>query len=110
MKRWHEEYSRTYREWRKHYRCHVERNVAFSWVPGRDPYQVDCACDRQKGRFRKTHAGGCGRAGCQLCHPYKFPKRETTRKERRAEFAFREEIEELMASGLARSSLGSPAP
>lgn len=37
------------------------------------------------GRFRKSlRCAGCGRAGCQLCHPEKYPKRQPTRKEQQA--------------------------
>jgi hypothetical protein len=34
----------------------------------------------KKGR-RKRHAGDCGHARCGICHSYKFPKREKTRRE-----------------------------
>jgi hypothetical protein len=44
------------------------------------------------GRFRKTiRCNGCGRAGCQLCHPDKFPKRKPTRQERQAQRDFNNE-------------------
>jgi hypothetical protein len=95
MKRWHEEYPRTYREWKKHWLSHVEHNIDFGSFPGRDPYQIDCDCDQQKGRFRKRHPLSCGRARCQLCHSYKYPKRETTLDELRSQLTFKEEIEEL---------------
>ena len=37
----------------------------------------------ESGRFRKTlRCGGCGKARCQICHSYKFPKREPTRQEK----------------------------
>lgn len=44
----------------------------------------------QLGRFRKTmRCGGCGRARCQICHSYKFPKRQLTRQEQQAQQDFR---------------------
>jgi hypothetical protein len=100
MKRWHEEYPRTYREWRKHYLCHVESNINSNRVLGGDPYQVDCVCDQQKGLFRKRRALGCGRARCQLCHSYKFPKRLTTRGESCSELKLIEGIEEFIVPGV----------
>ncbi len=97
MKRWHEEFPRTYREWRKHYLSHVESNISSNRAPGRDPYQVDCDCDHQKGLFRKKHALGCGKSQCSLCHSDKYPRRETTRHERHSELKLKEGIEELLA-------------
>jgi len=94
MKRWHEDYPRTYREWSKHYLSHVASNISFNRLPGRDPREVDCDCDQQKGRFRKKHAFDCGKTQCYSCHSYKFPKREATREERRSELKLKEEIEE----------------
>lgn len=36
--------------------------------------------------FRKARrAGGCGICRCDLCHPYKFPKRQRTMREQLAE-------------------------
>jgi hypothetical protein len=96
MKRWHEDYSRTYREWRKHYLYHVKCNISYSRVPGSDPYQIDCACDQQKGRFRKRHDGDCGKTQCQLCHSDKYSKRQTTHQERCSELELKEGIAELL--------------
>jgi hypothetical protein len=109
MKRWHEEYLRTHREWKKHYLSHVKRNIEFVSVPGRDPYLVDCDCDQQKGRFRKRRAWGCGRARCQLCHSYKFPKRKTSRDERRSELKVIEEIRDLIVLGAVSKGDGANA-
>ena len=33
---------------------------------------VECACDRQLGRFRKRKALGCGKTRCYLCHSDKL--------------------------------------
>ncbi len=96
MKRWHEEYLRTHREWRKHYLSHVESNVIFNRAPGRDPYQIDCICDRQKGRFRKNDAWDCGQTQCYVCHSDKFPTRETTHQEKHSELKLREGMEEFL--------------
>jgi hypothetical protein len=96
MKRWHEEFPRTYREWRKHYLSHVEDNISYTRDPGRDPYQIDCPCEQQKGFFRKRDAWDCGHTQCRLCHSYKFPKRVTTLHERRSELKFNEGIQESL--------------
>lgn len=95
MKRWHEEYPRTYREWRKHYLSHVERNVYDNRILGRDPYVIDCVCDQQKGRFRKTDAWDCGNPQCYICHSDKYPVREKTRQEMNADLKLKEGIQEI---------------
>ncbi len=94
MRRWHEDYARTLREWRKHYLDHVWNNVNFGREIGRDPYDIDCVCDMQKGRFRKRRAFDCGKTRCQLCHGEKYPRRERTRRELLAELKFREALGE----------------
>lgn len=94
MKRWHEEYQRTYREWFKHYRSHVESNKNWVREPGKDPYEVDCLCDQQKGRFRKTDAWDCGNTRCYICHSDKFPVREETHQELFSKLKLKEGIEE----------------
>lgn len=93
MYRWHKEYSRTYREWRKHYLWHVELNVDLG--RGENPYQIDCDCDEQKGRFRKKKAFDCGIPQCKICHSDKFPKREKTYQERCADLKLEEGIEDI---------------
>jgi len=73
MKRWHEELTISRREWRKHRRSHVESNknspyglgFGFDRI-GQDPYEVDCPCDDQVGRFRKKDAWDCGNSRCYL--------------------------------------------
>ena len=92
MRRWHNDYPRTLRQWKKHYLDHVESNVNFGREIGRDPYEIDCACDAQKGRFRKKHAFDCGNTRCRLCHGDKYPRREQNRQELLAELKFREGI------------------
>ncbi len=105
MKRWHEDWNVTRREWKEHRRFHVESNkergVGYGpsqREPGSDPRDVDCVCDEQLGRFRKKDAHDCGRAGCQVCHADKFPKREITCQERVAELRFREQLREFFQS------------
>jgi hypothetical protein len=94
MKRWHEDFPRTYREWKKRYLNHVEGNLRYCKTPGQDPCEVNI-CDKQIGRFRKTDAYDCGHARCFMCHSDKFPVREKTRKELRSELKFKEQLEEL---------------
>lgn len=98
MKRGHEELRITRREWRRHHSRHVAQNRRRSQGfgpgqrrPGLDSDQVDCSCDEQAGRFRKKHAHDCGLAHCQVCHGYKFPWREKSRKERLADLTCKEE-------------------
>lgn len=104
MKRWHQEHTLMVRQWRRHRRTHVEDNKARNQgfgpgqrLPGTDPSKVDCTCDDQPGRFRKRDAHDCGRARCQVCHGYKVPKRELTRKERLANLVFREQLKDWKA-------------
>jgi hypothetical protein len=92
MKRWHEEYYVFHRQWKKHRKMHVESNKK---VPGRDPYEVDCPCDDQVGRFRKKDAHDCGRACCGICHSDKFPKRQLTDKEIVSNISFKEQLKEM---------------
>ncbi len=96
MKRWHEDYRITLREWRKHRRTHVESNKAGSGQRvGLDPQVVDCECDEQKGRFRKTDAFDCGNTRCRICHYDKFYSKDNGVKKLRADFEFREQMKEL---------------
>jgi hypothetical protein len=92
MRRWHEDYPRTVREWKKHYLDHVESNVSSGREVGRDPYEIDCVCDAQRGRFRKRRAFGCGNTRCQLCHGDRYPRRAKARQELLSELKFREAL------------------
>ena len=95
MKRWHEEFHITYREWKKHYLSHVQSNIDGSREPGKDPYEVDCVCDVQKGRFRKSDAWDCGHTRCYLCHSDKYPKRNKSYQEICADLKLKEGIADL---------------
>lgn len=95
MKRWHEDYYVSKREWKKHRKMHVESNKAWVRTVGRDPYEVDCACDDQLGRFRKKDAYDCGRAHCGICHQDKFPRRQLTDKEIRSNLSFKEQLKDM---------------
>jgi hypothetical protein len=102
MKRWHEEWTITHREWKEHRLIHVETNESSGVgyepcqrQPGSDPWEVDCACDEQAGRFRKRDAYDCGNPGCLLCHGDKFPRRKLTRQEIIAGLRFQEQVQEL---------------
>ena len=81
MKRWHEDYFVSKREWKKHHHNHVESNKTWRREVGRDPYEIDCPCDNQIGRFRKKDAYDCGNTKCYICHNDKLPKRTLTRQE-----------------------------
>jgi hypothetical protein len=101
MKRWHEEFRITRREWRRHRSRHAAQNRRCSQgfgpgqrCPGSDPDQVDCSCDNQPGRFRKKDAHDCGLARCPLCHGYKFPRRQESYKDHLADLACKEQVHE----------------
>lgn len=110
MKRWHEDYPITYREWKKHHRSHVESNVErnMEWKDGEyvlrtcSIWEVDCPCDTQIGRFRKMDAWDCGNPQCYMCHSDKYPKREITYQEWCAEKKLEEGIEDYWEERLER--------
>lgn len=99
MKRWHEDFPVAYREWKKHHRFHVERNVERNVLCDedvcRDIWEVDCPCDTQVGRFRKRDAWDCGKARCFVCHCDKYPKRTETYQEWASQKKLEEGIQEL---------------
>jgi len=66
MKRWHQDYTKSFKEWKKHCKDHVEFNYP---------------CNDQVGRFRKRKALDCGNPQCYICHSDKYPKRNLTRQE-----------------------------
>jgi hypothetical protein len=101
MKRRYEDRKITRREWKEHRLIHVESNASrgVGRGPGQrplgsDPQDVDCACDKQVGRFRKLDAYDCGKPGCGICHGDKFPRRAWTRQEIKAELRFQEQLRE----------------
>jgi hypothetical protein len=96
MKRWHEDYKITLREWKKHRRSHVESNK--TWTRNRigvSAYVVDCECDEQKGRFRKKDAFDCGNPHCGICHSDKYPKRSKNNHELKSDVDYNEQLKEL---------------
>lgn len=96
MKRWHEDYKITLREWKKHRSSHVERNK--TWTRNRigvSAYVVDCECDEQKGRFRKKDAFDCGKPHCGICHSDKYPKRSKNNQELKSDMNYNEQLREL---------------
>jgi hypothetical protein len=99
MKRWHEEYNVFYRQWKIHRKSHVDSNKDSSRNRiGKDPYEVDCECDEQVGRFRKKDAWDCGNVRCYLCHSDKFPKRQLTNKEVRSNISLKEQKNDYKSS------------
>ena len=103
MKRWHEDFHVSFREWKKHHRGHIESNIQqpIIYENGvavglrRDVWDVDCVCDTQVGRFRKIDAYDCGKPRCLMCHGDKFWKRYETYQEWCSSLKLREGIEEL---------------
>lgn len=70
MKRWHQEMHKTRRQWLHHLRFHMQAIGNESAVKPED--RVDCACDKQAGRFRKRRGRGCPLgARCRMCHGHK---------------------------------------
>ena len=102
MKRWHEDFTVSYREWKKHHRSHLEHNIENTVIYKlgvavglrRDIWEVDCPCDTQIGRFRKKDAWDCGNTRCYICHSDKLPKRDLTYQELCANLKLKEGIEE----------------
>lgn len=95
MKRYAEETSRIHREWKKHWLSHVEQNLGWSKEHPYDPFEIDCSCDTQKGRFRKRKAFDCGNTECYICHSDKYPKRDITYQEWISDLKFKEGLEEV---------------
>ena len=109
MRRWHQDFNISKRQWKLHRRMHVESNKNSQRYAKKRPdgtyevgikldvsaYEVDCECDEQIGRFRKKDANDCGIPGCFVCHSDKFPKRELTEQEKVSEISFREQLKEL---------------
>ena len=97
------EQARTLREWRKHRARHVRHleelgALAPNWVPGVSADDlVDCACDNQAGRFRKSR---WLTGGNQRCDPREFGI--PTRQEARSEVSFQEWVAEVWDSGTCR--------
>jgi hypothetical protein len=95
MKRWHQDYQRTFKEWKMHRKDHVESNKNHMDYPGYNPYIVHCPCDNQVGRFRKKKSFDCGNPRCQICHSDKFPKREPTEQEIISKTDFKQQLKEF---------------
>lgn len=96
MKRWHQDYKVSRREWEKHRKSHVESNKNNSNLRiGKSAYIVDCECDEQVGRFRKKDAWDCGNTRCWICHSDKYPKRSKHEHEIIADFSYKEQLKEI---------------
>lgn len=76
MKRWHEDYNHSLREWKENCRHNYESTLKV-------------------GHFRKRQSLDCGKVQCSICHSCKFPKRELTRKEDLSNRSFKEQIREI---------------
>lgn len=98
MKRWHQDRRITYRNWKNHRRIHINGNLKDQNRIGLDPYEVECECDNQIGRFRKIDAYDCGMPLCVCCHFNKWllnGGHEITRQEIVSLLKLKEGIEEL---------------
>ena len=48
MKRWHDDYKITLREWKKHRQTHIDSNKSQSaYRIGKKADEIDCVCDLQ---------------------------------------------------------------
>lgn len=95
MKRWHEDFRISFREWKEHHHSHVESNKNRSANRiGKSPYEVDCICDKQIGRFRKKDAWDCGNTRCYICHSDKLME-DKRREEVKADLKFKEGLKDL---------------
>ena len=111
MKRWHQDFNVSKRQWKKHRRMHVDSNEGNplrmkklpdgTWTTisrvGVSAEVVDRECDEQIGRFRKKDAYDCGHTQCFMCHGDKFPVREPTAQEQVSDLSFREQLKDLYA-------------
>jgi hypothetical protein len=95
MKRWHQDYQKSFKEWKKHRKDHIENNKNRMKYPGYDPNVVDCSCDEQVGRFRKKKGLDCGNPRCGICHKDKFPKRTPTDQEEISRLGFKEQLKDF---------------
>lgn len=94
MRRWHEDFKIAFREWKKHYNSHVKENIRYSKKIGKSPFEIDCICDKQIGRFRKKDAWDCGKSACYICHNDKLSG-DRSRQEELSELDFHEQLKEL---------------
>ena len=60
-------------------------------------HAVNCVCDLQAGRFRKSKARGCGRSRCLVCH-YEKLMNIPDKQERLARQVFRDSLAGLSSS------------
>lgn len=90
MKRWHEDFTRTNREWK-------EKNInCMMWIHDLNNSEIlSSAKFTQKGRYRKKDAWDCGNPQCGVCHSDKFPKRKKNRKEKLSDIKFLEDKKEF---------------
>lgn len=84
MQRWHKEAAHSRRENLKHLRQ----------VHGWPKKEVDCVCDTQIGRFRKSKGLGCRKLHCLVCKWEKLLNIPTY-KDRIAEVEWNEALESL---------------
>lgn len=95
MKRWHEDFKISLREWKKHRRFHIESNKNNSNNRiGKSPYEIDCICDNQIGRYRKKDAYDCGNPKCYVCHGEKLLNKKTI-KDTISDLKFKEQKEDV---------------
>ena len=84
MKRWHEDLNIAQKNKKRH-DMNRQRAFGLGWFDENKPL----------GRFRKTDGCDCGISGCRVCHSDKFPKRQLTDDEIKANVKFKEQLKEL---------------
>jgi hypothetical protein len=95
MKRWHEDYKITLKEWKKHRHYQIQNNKTWTrdrvGVSAYDGFKYD----NEKGRFRKSSTFDCGNPQCFICHSDKYPKRSKTKNELNFNLKYKEQIKDL---------------
>jgi hypothetical protein len=93
MKRWHEEFPRTYREYLKR-----KKYTDFWSTPGEEVRYASNSRsrkDKQFGRYRKMKPFDCGIPRCHVCHYDKYYQRSISYQEWCADLRLKEGMEEL---------------
>ena len=90
MYRWHKDFEHAKRKNIKHLR------QTHDWPNRLDRFgnELDCVCEFQTGRFRKSKGLGCRKTRCMVCKYEKLMK-IPTKKDIIAELNFREQLKEL---------------
>lgn len=91
MRRWHEDYKISFREWKKYYNREIKYQHEWGIQFGYELGHI-----KEIGRFRKKDAYDCGIPRCKICHYEKFyQKRSSTYQEWCSDLKMKEGLAEL---------------